>query len=87
MEIAPDLNMTYTPEGTALTSDRIRLGDTTTDQRGVESEFGTLGVIRIDPKGFGDQPYGTTASHALLSIRKISKDGRAISKTPDIRLS
>ena len=66
IKIVPNLNITYTPEGTAPTSDRIRLGDTITDQRGVESDFGTLGVIMVDPTEFGNQPYGITAGHVLV---------------------
>ncbi|KAI4906470.1 hypothetical protein J4E90_010544 [Alternaria incomplexa] len=57
--------ISYAPDLSSPTVFRLHPSDTITDQRGVESEFGTLGVFMIDPTEFGDQPYGITAGHVL----------------------
>ena len=62
--ITADL-VSYAPALSPPTVFRFHLSDTITDQKGAESEFGTLGVIMIDPTEFGNQPYGITAGHVL----------------------
>jgi len=58
-------SVSYAPDLSLPKPYRLHPSDTITDQRGVESEFGTLGVIMIDPTEFRDQPYGITAGHVL----------------------
>jgi len=57
--------VSYASDLSPLTVSHLHPSDTVTDQRGVESEFGTMGVIMIDPTEFGDQPYCITAGHVL----------------------